>query len=68
MSKEKKNAAVVLEAKKRLAAMTPEHREESLLNLLKFMCSDDDGNWDEAKAARLRAACAKSVAKLEKAR
>jgi hypothetical protein len=49
--------------KARLAAMTPEQREEGLLNLLRFMCSDDDGNWDEAAAEELRRACEKKAGK-----
>ncbi len=59
MSKEK-DSAVVLEARKRRAAMTPERRQEALLSLLRFMCSDDDGNWDKHKAALLEEACAKA--------
>ena len=55
------NAERLLKAKARLAAMTPEHRHEAMLNLLRFMCSDDDGIWDESAAEELRLACAKAT-------
>lgn len=60
MNKEQEEA-VKLTAKERLALMSPEQKEQALLNLLSFMCSDDDGNWDEAKADRLQRACAKAA-------
>jgi len=43
-----------------ITAMSPEQREAALLRILRLMCSDDEGNWDEAEAERLRRACAKA--------
>lgn len=60
MNKEQEEA-VRLTTKERIAQMSPEQKEEALFNLLRFMCSDDDGNWDEAKADRLQRACAKAA-------
>lgn len=36
--------------------------EEQMLNLLRFMCSDDDDNWDQAKADKLLARIKKAQA------
>lgn len=62
----KTNAERALETKERLVAMTPDQRRDALFRMLRFMCSDDEGNWDQAKADRLQRVCEDAELELRK--
>lgn len=52
--------------KARLAAMTLEQKEQAMLRLLRFMCSDDEGNWDQTAADNLERACSEATTRAAK--